>query len=125
MKSHHRYGKLLLPIALLATASMLVVSRRSQPVALSDHGKSSASSPREDATFHELPRTADRTRVADRTLVTKASRRPPGSTIAEADQPRPGETTYRMENLPKASGTYWVEDGSGGFSRIAVCPPES
>lgn len=43
--------------------------------------------------------------------------------MIEAEQPREGEITYRMEDLPKDCGTYWVADASGGFSRVAVCNP--
>jgi hypothetical protein len=126
MKLHHRYGVLLLAIALLATAAVLGISRWSQRAAPSDHLLSSAASPpKDDAAFHELPRTADSTRIAGGTLASKVSHRPPGTPISEADQPRPGEPTYRMEDLPKACGTYWVADANGGFGRIAVCNPEN
>ncbi len=126
MKPHHRLGQWLLAIALLATAAVLGLSRWSQRAAPADHGQSSASSPpKGEASFHELPRTADSTRIAGGTLANKVSQRPTSARIPEADQPRPGELTYRMEELPKACGTYWVADANGGFSRVAVCNPEN
>ena len=124
MKPHHRHGPLLLAIALLATAGVLGVSRWSQRTVTPGHGHPSA--PTDDAVFVELPRASDTARMADESPATKVSQRPPGARTTEAEQPRPGEPTYRMEELPKACGTYWVADANGdSFSRVAVCNPEN
>ena len=63
-------------------------------------------------------------------MATKVSQRPsPADTTTgidrTADQPRPGETVYRLDALPTACGTYWVENEDGTFSRLAVCHPEN
>jgi hypothetical protein len=126
MRTHQRHVVLLLAIALLATAAVLGIARWSQRTAISGHGLSSDSSPPADtAAFRELPRAADGAHLAESTLATKASQRPPGTRTSQAGQPRPGEITYQMEDLPKACGTYWVADANGGFSRVAVCNPEN
>ncbi len=126
MKLNHRHGVLLLAIALLATAAVLGIARWNQRAAPLEHGQSPASPlPKDEAVFLELPRAADSTRIAGGTLEAKVSQRPPVTRITEAEQPRPGEPIYRMEDLPKACGTYWVEDASGGYSRLAVCDPAS
>jgi hypothetical protein len=89
-------------------------------------GHSHSSAPADDAVFVELPRASDTARVEAGSLSTKVSQRPPGARTTDAEQPRPGEPTYRMEELPKACGTYWVADATGsGFSRVAVCNPEN
>ena len=73
--------------------------------------------------FTELPRVSDHPGVVDGRPATKTSQRTPDIRMIEAEQPREGEITYRMEDLPKDCGTYWVADAGGGFSRVAVCNP--
>jgi hypothetical protein len=75
--------------------------------------------------FSELPRDSASAHTADARLATKVARRPPDTRTSDIDQPRPGEPTYRMADLPKTCGTYWVADANGGFSRVAVCNPEN
>jgi len=90
-----------------------------------DHGQLSvpAVKAKDAAVFTELPRASDQPRGVDGRLATKTSQRTPDARMIEAEQPREGEITYRMEDLPKDCGTYWVADASGGFSRVAVCDP--
>ena len=125
MKSHHRNGTLLLAITLLATAGVLGIARWSQRAAPAYLGQTSVPATKETAVFTELPRASDRLAMVDGRLATKTSQRLPDARMIEAEQPREGEITYRMEDLPKACGTYWVADAGGGFSRIAVCDPAS
>ena len=130
MKPYHRYGALFSAIALLATAGVLGISRWNQTTPAHDRTPKSTSG-KGAAVAVEQPKASDASRTVDDKPATKVSRRPAQPVVAtaptepEPEQPRPGEPTYRMDNLPKTCGTYWVEDGSGGFSRLAVCNPEN
>ncbi|RYD67072.1 MAG: hypothetical protein EOP83_03585 [Verrucomicrobiaceae bacterium] len=115
----------MLAIVLLATAGVLGIVRWNQRVASSDLGHTSVPATQEAAVFTELPRASDHVAMVDGKLATKTSQRMPDVRAIEAEQPREGEITYRMEDLPKTCGTYWVADAGGGFSRVAVCDPAS
>jgi hypothetical protein len=130
MKAHPRHGVLALALGLLALAAILGVARWNPSApAHEPAGTSTAATERE--VFVELPRASGAASFANGTsLPTKGSLRLPDADHSpgielQPDQPRPGEPTYRMENLPKECGTYWVENADGGFSRLAVCHPEN
>ena len=127
MKPRHRNSTLLLAITLLATAGVLGVARWNQRSAPANQVQLSvpAAKAKDIPVFTELPRASDHAALVGGRLATKTSQRSPDARMIEAEQPREGEITYRMEDLPKACGTYWVADASGGFSRVAVCNPES
>jgi hypothetical protein len=127
MKPRYRNSTLLLAITLLAIAGVLGVARWNQRAAPASHGQLSvpAAKAKDIAVFTALPRASDHAAMVDGRLATKTSQRSPDARMIEAEQPREGEITYRMEDLPKACGTYWVAGASGGFSRVAVCDPAS
>ena len=117
----------MLAVALLGMAGLLGISHWQQAAP-----RTANAAPRPEKTaevFGAIPRISDLSDSQDGRLATKVSHRPssadatPGIDLT-ADQPRPGEMVYRLDELPAVRGTYWVENADGTFSRLAVSPSD-
>jgi hypothetical protein len=129
MKPHHRSTALILAVALLGTAGLLGISRWQQEPRAPANAPPAPEKTAEGV-FGELPKASDLAGGQDGRMTAKVSQRPsPADTTPgidrTADQPRPGEMVYRLDALPTACGTYWVENDDGTFSRLGVCHPEN
>jgi hypothetical protein len=127
MKPDHRTTALILAVGLLGMAGLLGISHWQQAApATADappHPQKTAE------VFGPIPRISDLADSQDGRLATKVSHRPPSADATPGidrteDQPRPGEMVYRLDALPAVAGTYWVENGDGTFSRLAVSPSD-
>lgn len=128
MKNHHRSTTLFLALGLLGMAGLLGISRWQQ----STPAPASATTTPPDITraSGQNPMPPGLPSRHGERMATEVSQRPAAVSTAPridrtAAQPRPGEPTYRLNSLPKARGTYWVENADGTFSRLAVSPPEN